>query len=379
MAIYPGGIRTWTTKRDFSQTIIESHMNDIQTEMVAGQKVWGVNPQIATANPGNLRVDYGTVGDRLTAMVRGEHLPYYQGARLGYVLHPAPQDTNPAVPSTDPDGKDLHWCGGAHRQRAKRLRLTSGDYVWLPYHWEVPNPAGDPEPWVGLPLEQDEQTTADGGWQRIPLAGLDDPFAMHIGDGIRLNETGLWMINLKVDHQADAETIDVRARRRARLEINGKDATLRHLVRENEHNSAYLVNYVSWVEVLSAGTIITASARVDGEGLTDSTPINAYLRAHLIRCTQEEDDGMLADFPQSIYTPPPPPPTRAPQVPRTPRGDEFVPDITVGGGTPIGGSISGPYAVEVRPGEWYGIYGWGTVGPQEGPFFPGIGQSGMGF
>ncbi|MEV4576015.1 hypothetical protein AB0K16_22485 [Nonomuraea jabiensis] len=375
MAIYPGGIRTWTNKRDFSQDIIESHMNDLQSELVAGEKIWGVNPQIATANPGDLIRDYGTVGSRLTYMTRGEHWPYYQGAVIDYTLHSSSQATNPVVPSQDPDGRDLEWCGQARRQRAKVLRLLSGEQVWLPYHWEVPNPAGEDEPWLGLPLEQDAESTADGGWQRLPFSPLnaDDPFSMHIGDGIRLNETGLWMVNLKVDHLPTEDTVDVRARRRARLEINGRDATLRHLVRENEYNGSFLSNVVTWIEVLPKGTIITASARLDGTDLTDSTECNAYLRAHLIRCTADEDDGMLHDFPKSIYTPPPPPPPRAPDVPPTPRGNEYTPNY---GGISIGGGLGGPYAIEARPGEWYGFYGWGTVGPQSNSYFVGIGSVG---
>jgi hypothetical protein len=377
MATYPGGIRVWDSKRDFSQTIIESHMNDIQTELVAAESVYGVNPQIATNNPGNLLRDYVTVTNRLTSMVRGEHLPYYQGALLNYNLHTAPQDTNPDVPEQDPLGRDLFWYGSGKRQRCRQLRLSTGETVFNPYHWEVPDRAGTWEPWCGLPMEQDDATIADGGWQRLPIVGQDDPFSMGIGDGLRLNQTGLWMINLKVDHTADDDTAIVRARRRARLEINGRDATLQHLVRENADNGNYLLNYVSWIEVLPAGTIITASARVDGTDLTQSVPVNAYLRAHLIRCTDADDDGMLAEFPDTIYKPPPPPPPPRPEPPRDTGPyqpcdpDHSPPSYSLGLG-----AENRNYAVEIRPGEWYGYYGWGTVGPQSSSFFIGIGSVG---
>ncbi|GAA2322200.1 hypothetical protein GCM10010149_89180 [Nonomuraea roseoviolacea subsp. roseoviolacea] len=371
MATYPGDIRVLPTKRDFSQTIIESHMNDIQTELVAAEKIFGVNPHIATANPGNLVRDYITVTNRITSMVRGEHLPYYQSAVLDYKLHTTSQASNPQVPDKDPDGNDLDWCGTQKRQRARQLTLASGEQVWLPYYYNVINRDGDDEPWVGLPMEQDEQSTADGGWQRLPFLGEDDPFGMGLVDGIKLNQTGLWMINLRVDHRATEDSTAVRARHRARLEINGRDATLQHLVRENADNTGFITNYVAWVEVLKAGTVITASARVDGTDLTDDISVNAFLRAHLIRCTEEEDDGMLKDFPDTIYTPPPPPPPRAPSVPPTPTPGR--PNTNY----PSGGSIDRtPYAVEIRPGEWYGYYGWGTVGPQSSPYFVGIGQIG---
>jgi hypothetical protein len=149
-------------------------------------------------------------------------------------------------------------------------------------------------------------------------------------------------------------------------------------VRQNADNEHYLINYVTWIEVLPAGTLISASARVDGTDLTQSLPVNAYLRAHLIRCTDEDDDGMLAEFPDSIYTPPPPPPPKHPEPPHTPTGpyhddecDNSPPSAYV-----IGGGSNSNYAVEIRPGEWYGYYGWGTVGPQSSSFFVGIGSVG---
>jgi hypothetical protein len=377
MATYPGGIRTWTTKRDFSQTIIESHMNDIQTELVAGETIFGVNPQIATNNPGGLLRDYTTVTNRITSMVRGEHLPYFQAALFDYSLHTADQDDAPDLPDQTPSGHDLDWCGHKHRQRCRRLRLRSGDCVRLPFHWERPDRDGN-SPWCGLPVEEDPGTVADGGWQRLPMIGQDDPFSMGLIDGLKLNQTGFWMINLRVDHTSDDDTIAVQSRRYARLEINGKAMTLQHMIRENEDNHDYLTNYVSWIEVLPKNTIITASARADGEGLTQSLSCNAFLRAHLIRCTDEDDDGLLVDFPDTIYKPPPPPDPPCPSPPHTPSrpsggggSSHFEPDSpdysypTQSSGTPMG-----YYAAELRPGEWYGYYPSGyTVGPSDSPIF----------
>jgi len=374
MARYPGEIRTWTTKRDFSQTIIESHMNDIQDEAVAGETVFGVNPHIATKNPGFKTRDYGTVTDRITSMVRGEQMPYYQAALIGYPLHPTSIESKPDVPSQDPDGRDLDWCGRGRRQRAKVLTLATGERLYMPYHYKVPNRDGEDEPWLGLPLEQDDYTIADGGWQRLPLIGQDDPFSLGIGDGIRLIDTGLWMISLKVDYTPTEDSITVRARYRARLEIDGKARTLQHLVRSNAYNEHYLTSWIHWVEVMPKGTVITASARVDGTDLEDDILANAYLRAHLIRCTEGDDDGFLVDFPDTIYKPPPPPPPPRPTVPytpSTPNENPYVPPTVL---QPSSGyQSSGPYVIEARPGEWYGIYGWGTVGPNSSPIFPGTG------
>lgn len=373
MASYPGSYRTWTIKRDFSQSIIESHMNDIQSEVVAGETVFGVNPQIATDNPGNLVRDYGTVGARLQSMIRGEHLPYYQGGVSDYLLHTTSQESNPAIPAQDPDGRDLGWCGSGRRQRGKQLTLSSGEKVFLPYHWEVDDRDQLGVPWLGLPLEQDTETVGDGGWQRLPIMSTDDPYGIGIGDGLRLNETGFWVISLMVHHVGDEDSVAVRARRRARLEIDGRDVTLRHMVRDSADNGEFLTNRISWMEVLPKGTVISASARVDGTDLSESYRCDAYLRAQLLRCTGQDDDGRLKDFPDSIYTPPPPPPKPTPTVPSTPSGNNYTPPAQYTSG---GAVNQGPYAVEIRPGEWYGYYGWGTVGPQNSPIFVGIGSVG---
>ncbi|MDP9870458.1 MULTISPECIES: hypothetical protein [Streptosporangium] len=357
MATYPNGYRAWPTKRDLSQTIIESHTNDVQDEIRATQTVLGVNPQIANNNPGGLVIDYTTVADRLTSHTRGEHLPYYQGAVRNYRLNTAPLLVgSPGVPAADPDGNPLRWVGTARRQLCKELPTADGKRLLLPYHYELADPEGIDTPWVGLPLEADALTVSDGGWQRLPIRYYDDPFVMGVQDGVVLNETGLWMISLKVDHTPDADTRAVRARRRARLEINGRDATLHHMVRQNEHNGDFLINTIHWSEVLKRGTRITASARIDGTDLTDALPINAYLRVYLVRCTEEEDDGMLRDFPRSIYTPPPPPPPPAPPAPTPPR-----PGSPSSSAPPA--DYSGGHTVVNINGNWYAYYGYGTVGP----------------
>jgi len=374
MAFYPQQYRPWTTKRDFSQIIHESHVNDVQDEIHATQTVIGVNPQIAVNDPGGIIKDYGTVAARQTAYARGEQLPYYQGSIFGHLLDPRPTDPNgPQDPTPERPGR--------FRQRCKELVDPHGRHWLLPIY----RLKDDPQTEIcGLPLcADDNKTIADGGWQRIPFTANDDPFEMGMLDGVILNETGLWLISLKVDHVPTEDTTLVQARRRARLEIDGRDVTLVHMVRENARTAdGHLHNLINWIEILPKGTKITASARVDGTDLTEKVPINAYLRVFLVRCIDDvPTDGYLADWPQSIYKPPPPP------RPVSPAPDPVTPIPTPSPGSTGGvnweptGFYGGGTVYELSPGVWVGQYpgGYNVIKTTDPggmiPQFPGISQT----
>jgi len=404
MAYYPKEYRRFTTKRNFTQVIYASHVNDLQEELYATQVILGVNPHIAPRDPG-FRVpgweprNYGTVGDRLQAYLRGEQLPYYEGAIVNYPLTPGntavPPPNNPEPPQNGGGGcarndRGLQWLVPVHSRShmhtpvrdylrrvggiltpipgldddhtARYRRITTGrwslteDPVRGPrWEWWAGEEWIDEDHFLGLPLVHDEQTTDDGRWWRLPIHPTSDPFMMKSGDGLVLCETGLWMVSLRVDGVPTSETRAARARRRARLEINGQDVGLRHLVRENQHNGDFLHNYIHWVEVLPAGTTISASARVDGEGLTAPVPVTAYLRAHLIRCVDHlSPGGELVDAPAPRYNPPPPSPQdRQPPPRRDPDYDDcsFVwrGDMTITIFVSEGGIVTGIYPYWAAP------------------------------
>ncbi|MEV4454370.1 hypothetical protein [Microbispora sp. NPDC049633] len=417
MATYPTGFRTFTTKRDFSQTIFESHVNDIQDELFASQTVLGINPQISTRDPGNLAIDYTTVADRLQAYLRGEQLPYYQGGVLAYPLTPGNTSVPPPTSTPKPPQSGGGGCAGHESGRqwfppihsrshtttpiSSYLKLVNG--ILTPLDDGPSIAADEPGPgryrsittgkwwqadverdniwqylvgddWdpddhqVGLPQVDDDKTTEDGRWWRLPLAATADPYTMHWGDGIILNETGLWSISLRVDGVPTTQTRDAKAIRQARLEIDGKDVMLRHRLREHDDNGDFLVNTVHWTEILPRGTAISASARIDGPGLTTPVPINAYLRVQLVRCIDNPNpDGGLADAPTPIYTPPPPPPrvvTSSPSSSTTPKWTHVDSTMSViidgnGNATRV---VNGP-AIESPPGSghYVGAYDVGSV------------------
>lgn len=58
MATYPGAVRSFTTKIDYTDTVFALHMNDAQDEITAIQNTLGTNPQGAATGP-------ATVGKRI--------------------------------------------------------------------------------------------------------------------------------------------------------------------------------------------------------------------------------------------------------------------------------------------------------------------------
>ncbi|MGW0060348.1 hypothetical protein ACWDTT_10520 [Streptosporangium sandarakinum] len=399
MATYPGGFRIFTTKRDFTQTIFESHINDIQGELEATQKVLGINPHIALNDPccidsgddghghGHGHTtdrhyqNHGTVGQRIQNYMRGEQLPYYAGSVTNYPLKPGPKlGSVPAdhhqVPLPPQSGSDncaswpdgMHWTvpihshthistppsayvrmgadglliplttlaaddGHDHDHDHSAAAAAPGEYVplrrtsWTTRDdsddrrgrtctWQAGDDFIPGDHFIGLPCVHDSKTTDDGRWWRLPIAPDDDPCMMKSGDGFILAETGLWTFTLRVDGLPTTQTGAAKAIRQARLEIDGKDVLLRHRLAEGGQGPDAIVNYVTWTEILPAGTIITASARVDGAGITGTIPVNAYLRGALIRCIDNPNPyGGLADVPPAHYNPPPPPPPPPPPAP----------------------------------------------------------------
>ncbi|MGW0060350.1 hypothetical protein ACWDTT_10530 [Streptosporangium sandarakinum] len=100
-----------------------------------------------------------------------------------------------------------------------------------------------------------------GVWAEVPMttpASIKaDPFSLATSAGVRLNSTGLWMIEARTEWQATGYTGANKAARRMRILINGADVGLTHYTDEDARNSFALHNAVTWLEPLAAGTQIT--------------------------------------------------------------------------------------------------------------------------
>jgi len=69
MAIYPLAVKTFTQKRNLLDDVDASHINDIQSEIVALENALGVNPTKDKVTGAT----YATVSDRISAVRGGTH------------------------------------------------------------------------------------------------------------------------------------------------------------------------------------------------------------------------------------------------------------------------------------------------------------------
>ncbi|WP_344585717.1 hypothetical protein [Nonomuraea roseoviolacea] len=77
-------------------------MNDLQSEIEAAQKTFGINPHRNFNLPGGLSRDYGTVEVRMTEHARGSDLPFYRGQAASLSITPNVWQTVAFTPMSDP-------------------------------------------------------------------------------------------------------------------------------------------------------------------------------------------------------------------------------------------------------------------------------------
>lgn len=243
-AAYPASIPPWSTKRNYLDIVWADHVNRLQEETQAIQTTLGIIPQRATANPGSLTPDYGTVANRIQAVARGEQIPYFRGSLRDYKIDP-------------------------------------------------------------------------NVWSRPSLRADDDPYGMYAGTGIRLNESGTWLITIKVDRRATTDTTRLGAVHLARLEIDGSDVGVRDVLEETQANRLALHQHITWEENLAKNTVIAVAVRSNIFGSSAQLASHVYMRAHLVRCAPYTGEGGSLPFdpipdqppeeqpPITVITPPP--------------------------------------------------------------------------
>lgn len=101
-ASYPRGIWAPTTKLDWRNILWAAHMNDLQAEIDAIQRTFGLNPHISARDPGGITRNYGTVEERATAHARGLALPFFRGNAASVNLNPNTWITVAFQPASDP-------------------------------------------------------------------------------------------------------------------------------------------------------------------------------------------------------------------------------------------------------------------------------------
>lgn len=151
-------------------------------------------------------------------------------------------------------------------------------------------------------------------WTRAELRAHDDPYELTSGDGMTINQDGLWTIIVKTDWSVGHAEVVVGAAQATRLMINGSDAGLRDYLDDDAYTAQLPINTFLWTDEFRAGTVLNVDVRSEGLGANFSAVCNVYIRAYLVRCHDGEFD--MVGFP----LPPNPEPDRPkqPKIPNPP-------------------------------------------------------------
>ncbi|MDP9870459.1 MULTISPECIES: hypothetical protein [Streptosporangium] len=157
----------------------------------------------------------------------------------------------------------------------------------------------------------DQQVPANT-WTRAALRAHDDPYQITSGNGMIINQDGLWTITVKTDWSIGHAEVVVGAAQATRLMVNGHDVGLRDYLDDDAYSSKIPINTLTWSDTFRAGTTLNIDVRTEGLGANYTAVCNVYLRAHLVRCF---DGGMdMETFPA------PPSPTPGLPLPELPMG-----------------------------------------------------------
>jgi len=108
-AVYPGTVRSFTTKLDLEDTVFALHVNDMQDEIIAIQNVLGTSPQGAATGP-------ATVGKRIADLETGKSATTHTHDSGSWV----------GLTTVNHDVEARHTFGAAYGNPAPPTTLTVG-------------------------------------------------------------------------------------------------------------------------------------------------------------------------------------------------------------------------------------------------------------
>ncbi|MFI6495903.1 hypothetical protein [Nonomuraea typhae] len=224
-------------------------------------------------------------------------------------------------------------------------------------------------------------------WTRADLRAHDDPYSLTSGNGLTLNQDGLWTFLIKTDWSLGHAEVVAGAAQATRLMINGHDVGLRDYLDDDAYTAMAPINTFIWTDEFQAGTRINVDVRSEGLGANYTAVCNVYVRAVLMRCSDGEFDMVAFPLPpdpkpQPIPNPPitgqppsvPSQPTQ-PQQPGDCGGIGYHPGVQVSGTGQVGmvQCVGGQVTTVWTSYGWDGgqHYGGGTTGANfggPGPF-----------
>ncbi|MGW0060349.1 hypothetical protein ACWDTT_10525 [Streptosporangium sandarakinum] len=361
---YPSAYPVWSTKFDYTTVVYAEHINTMQSELIDGvQRTLGATPHISRHDPGGSsgQADQPPVVDwiggcpasavaKIIAILDDAGAPRhgYNQAKVLTALKAAWSSWGgSAYPTGDP-ARLATWISRADRALLRQLtaalaalplggalrrsdvsRLLGADASLPPVaqgtvlpvnprnHGTVSSRLSYQGRGLHIPYYRGSAlkvAVREGTWMKPTLRGYDDPYKMASGAGLRLNQDGLWRIEIKADHSPVGGSVASGSARVLRLEVDGKDVGLRDYLDDDADTSRESITAMTWTEEFKAGTQLTLGMRVEGVPVDYEIFANVYLRAYLIRTTEGTFD--FGYFPP----PPPPPPTAPPKVEGSVRG-----------------------------------------------------------
>ena len=333
MHVYPGQIREFTTKYDYTTVVLGEHFNSVQDELTEGiQKTLGLMPQVAEEDPGSTPFEvipivewivrtpidrYGDLTDLLDNRGAYVHSWDYRTVR-SYLERDFPQ-----VIQTD---QVARWIVTANRQGLGELvrnlsaRQSQGQtatreqahrWVCRAHRWEQPSSGGgsrtsDRPPFVG---PRDHQTIAkrmefqsrgkhipyfraaaynqeipNNRWTPVSLKPYSDPFQLANGNGFIVNQDGIWVVIVKTDWSLGKASAIVGTGQATTLLVNGQEVALRDYLDDDAYAAKAPINTFTWIDFFEAGSNLSVSVRTEGLGDNYIARANVYLRAFLVRC-----------------------------------------------------------------------------------------------
>lgn len=226
-------------------------------------------------------------------------------------------------------------------------------------------------------------------WTRATIGAYDDPYKLTSGNGVVLNQDGIWTFIVKTDWSVGHAEVVAGAAQATRFMVNGKDVGLRDYLDDDAYSAGLPINTFTWTDQFRAGSTVNIDVRSEGLGQGYTAVCNVYFRAYLIRCIDGAFDMQGFPLPADPVPPPDDPPTSCPNpplggyptVPSAPAapqrtnscGDDgigYSPGFVINGTGQVGmnGCFNGQLTTQWSSYGWDGgqYYGGGTVGSSVG-------------
>ncbi|MFD9947239.1 MULTISPECIES: hypothetical protein [Nonomuraea] len=222
-------------------------------------------------------------------------------------------------------------------------------------------------------------------WARTTLRAFDDPFKLASGDGLVINQDGLWTLTVKVDWSLGHAEVVSSAAQATRVMVNGSDVGLRDYLDDDAYSIKAPINTLTWTDTFRAGTTLNVDIRSEGLGTGYTAVANVYVRLHLVRVAEDgfdmegfplpPDPEPIPETPLGGYCGPNDHQPTYPRQPNTCNDRDYAFTFTISDGGQVGSyrCVNGQLTTVWSAYGWDGgqYYGGGVVGGDGSSYGPG--------